>query len=94
MPKATLRATVRCGKRAPSWGTYPMCRSSGATWRWSSSAAFPAIDTRPRSARSNPAITRSRVVLPLPEAPKMAANDPSGTESVSPVSTGWAPKAL
>ena len=41
----------------------------------------------PGSARSNPAITRSKVVLPLPEAPRIAVSDRSRTSSETPSST-------
>src|SRR6202050_1959924 len=48
----------------------------------------------PASARSNPASSRSRVVFPLPDGPRMAVSDPAGTSRSTPVSTGWGPKAL
>src|ERR1700719_1308181 len=48
----------------------------------------------PASARSKPASRRSRVVFPLPDGPRIAVSDPAGTSRSTPVSTGWAPKAL
>ena len=49
---------------------------------------------RPASERSNPASTRSSVVLPLPEAPRIAVRVPASTVRSSPRSTGWSPYAL
>src|SRR6202034_3750664 len=48
----------------------------------------------PASARSNPASSRSRVVFPLPDGPRMAVSEPAGTARSTPVSTGCAPNAL
>ena len=48
----------------------------------------------PASARSKPASSRSKVVFPLPEGPRIAVSDPAGTSRSTPVSTGCAPKAL
>ena len=47
----------------------------------------------PASTRSNPAMSRSSVVLPLPEAPSTAVICPGGTSRSSPSSTG-VPEAL
>src|SRR5262245_38955739 len=48
-------------------------------------ASSPRISTRPSSACSRPAITRSRVDLPLPLGPSRAVSDPPGiaTETLS-----------
>jgi hypothetical protein len=41
-------------------------------------ASRPSISTLPASGRSSPAITRSRVDLPLPEGPRSAVREPLG----------------
>src|SRR5882762_2014463 len=48
----------------------------------------------PLSARSNPASSRSSVVLPLPDGPRMAVRDPVGTSRSRPVRIGCAPNVL
>jgi hypothetical protein len=50
--------------------------------------------TSPRSGRSKPAITLSRVDLPQPDGPTMATNSPSRTSKLTPSTTGSAPKFL
>src|ERR1035441_1353278 len=71
-----------------------MRRRSGGRWTPGPSATAVPIVTVPASARSKPASTRSSVVLPLPDGPRMAVRDPAGTSRFSPVSTRWVPKAL
>jgi len=90
-PAATLPRTVRCGNSAPSCGTKPMCRRSGGTGARPASTLSPPRVTVPASAASNPAITRSRVVLPAPEAPRIAVSVPGLTDRETPRSTGTAP---
>src|ERR1700726_2441889 len=48
----------------------------------------------PASARSKPASSRSRVVFPLPDGPRIAVREPAGTSKSTPLRTGWEPKAL
>ena len=48
----------------------------------------------PVSARSNPVSSRSSVVLPLPDRPRMAVRDPAGTSRSKPARTACAPKVL
>ena len=48
----------------------------------------------PLSSRSKPAMSRSSVVLPLPDAPSTAVIEPSGTTRSTSVSTGVAPNRL
>ena len=94
IPKPMLRATVRWGKRAPSWGTYPTPRCWGWTaWRPSSTVRPPMV-TEPASTRSKPAITRSMVVLPLPDSPRTARREPSSTVRSTSRSTGVSPNRL
>src|ERR1700692_4865398 len=49
---------------------------------------------RPRSGVSNPAISRSRVVLPHPDGPSSANNSPRSTDSDTPPTAATAPKFL
>ena len=44
--------------------------------------------------RSKPARIRSSVVLPLPEGPRIAVNEPTGTSRSTPRNTGWVLKLL
>ena len=93
-PNAMFAATVRCGKRLPSCGTYPMRRRSGGRNVPGPSAIAEPIRTTPASARSKPARMRSSVVLPLPDGPRIAVSEPAGTSRSRPSSTWWRPKAL
>ena len=43
----------------------------------------PSISTVPLSGLSRPAITRSSVLLPLPDGPSSAVSEPSGTVTVT-----------
>ena len=54
----------------------------------------PPISTAPESARSKPQTSRSRVVLPLPEAPRTATSAPAATSISRPRRTGVPPNAL
>src|SRR5262245_40867596 len=49
---------------------------------------------RPRSGVSKPAISRSAVVLPLPEGPRRARTSPFSTARERSRRTVWGPKAL
>jgi hypothetical protein len=71
-PAMTFSRTVQCGKSSPSWGTYPIRLSSGATRnpRSLSSQIVPSKRMCP-SARISPASARSSVDFPAPEAPKI-----------------------
>jgi len=87
-PKAMLPMTVRCGNSAPSCGTYPTPRCWGARVRVPSSTVRLPMLMVPLSSRSNPAMRRSSVVLPLPDAPSTAVIDPAETVRSAPASTG------
>jgi hypothetical protein len=87
-------AVVRWGNSAPSCATYPMPRRCAGTDE-------PRVDrTRspsrmlPASGSSNPAMRRSSVLLPLPDAPTMAVREPCGTSSEMSSSTGVEPNAF
>ena len=74
-PKATLRRTSRCGKRAYSWKTSPTERRSGGRSipaSVSSQARAPSA-ILPRSGRSRPAIARSTLDFPAPDGPTSAS---------------------
>src|ERR1017187_9331968 len=71
-----------------------MRRRSGGTWTPGPSTRVSPILIVPASARSNPAISRSRVVFPLPDGPRIAVSDPAGTSRSTPVRTGWDPNDL
>src|SRR5579875_3190850 len=69
-----------------------MRRRSGATkWRAESTTSS-SIKIVPLSGRSNPAIKRKRVVLPLPDAPSTVTTAPSGTSRSRPSRTRVFPK--
>jgi hypothetical protein len=51
----------------------------------------PSSVTRPESARSNPATTRSSVDFPLPDPPSSATNSPAATSSDAPSSAATPP---
>ena len=76
-----LPKTVRQGSRLAFWKTMP-------TWRWGPWTERPASHTCPRVGGSKPASTRSRVLLPQPEGPRMATNAPSSTANDRSSSTG------
>ena len=48
----------------------------------------------PRSGVSKPASSRSSVVLPLPDGPRMAVREPAGTSRSRSARTEWVPKRL
>ena len=54
----------------------------------------PPSSTVPASGSSNPATSRSSVVLPQPDGPSTAVSDRAGTCRSTPVSTAVDPKAL
>src|SRR5678815_4348543 len=54
----------------------------------------PSIRMVPRSARSKPAITLSKVDLPQPDGPTIATNSPSRTSKLTPSTTARSPKFL
>ncbi|MDQ1025756.1 hypothetical protein QF035_003338 [Streptomyces umbrinus] len=80
-PKATFSKMSRCGKSAYDWKTVFTGRLYGGRFvtSWSPSR------TEPEEGSSRPAIMRSVVVLPQPEAPRSAKNEPWGTVR----SSGW-----
>ena len=90
-PKATLPATVRCGKRAKSWKTMPMLRRSGGT-------SIAGVDTTvsdsamvPARTGSKPATQRSSVLLPQPEGPRRQPISPGANAKERSWSTGVLP---
>ena len=76
-----LRSTLRCGNSANDWKTIATPRRAGST---------PRLVGARRSARarrpsgSSPAIARSSVDFPEPEAPSTATSSPGATVSDSP----------
>src|SRR5688500_12078082 len=54
----------------------------------------PSIRIAPRSARSKPAMTLSKVDLPQPDGPTIATNSPSPTSKLTSSTTGSSPKLL
>ena len=91
MPKVMLCATSRWGKSPPSCRTYPMPRRSGGTARPAPHTTRSPMVTVPASGARNPAMTRSSVVLPPPEAPRTAVVVPVGTVRSTSRRTGSAP---
>src|SRR5579864_7089962 len=65
-------------------------RRYGGTWVTS----LPSMTMRPWSGVSNPAISRSSVVLPQPDGPSSANNSPSSTDSDTPSTAAIAPNFL
>ena len=80
IPKAILRATLRCGKRAPCCGTYPVDLLWGANESEESPTNCAPKRMVPPLGVSKPAIARKRVVLPQPEGPKRDAISPEFSE--------------
>ena len=78
-PNSTFWRTVRCGKSAPSWKTYPVWRSCGSRNRFDaeSNQVSPPNRTTPRSGRSSPATLRRTVVLPEPDGPNRTRMSPA-----------------
>ena len=70
-----LRSTVMCGNSANDWKTIATPRLAGASRDTSS----PSISTRPPWISSSPAIARSSVDFPEPEAPRTATSSPGST---------------
>src|SRR5712691_3457433 len=69
--------TVMWGKRAYSWNTVFVSRWCGGT----EVTSRPPSSIRPPSGRSNPAISRSKVVFPDPDGPSKVKNSPDLTTS-------------
>jgi hypothetical protein len=57
-------------------------------------ASRPSISTLPVSGRSRPAMTRSRVDLPLPDGPSRAVSEPLGISTDTSSSAAKSPKRL
>ena len=72
----------------------PMRRRSGGTCRSALDTTSSPIRMRPASGLSKPAIWRSSVVLPQPDAPRIATNSPSSTSSDTSSSAVNAPNDL
>src|SRR5215831_15622194 len=63
-------------------------------WGGSSFTRRPRIRISPASGWTNPAISRSSVVLPQPEGPSSVANSPSGTASDTSATASTSAKRL
>src|SRR5918997_4511665 len=75
-----LPPTVRHGNRRGCWNTTPAPRPG--------TGAVPPTRTVPPVGCSNPAISRSSVLLPQPDAPTRTRNSPAGTvRSTGPTAT-------
>ena len=86
-PNATFSAAVIVGKSEYAWNTIPVSRRLAGT----SVTSRPSISTRPSVGRSNPASSRSAVVLPQPDGPSRASNSPGSSARSSPASACVAP---
>ena len=90
-PDRRPRCAPRSGAgraRPPGARTRSGASRTAPTVRPASSTTWSPSRTWPSSGRSNPAMMRSSVVLPLPDGPRMAVNEPSGTTRSMPRSTG------
>ena len=81
-PNATFSAAVIVGKSEYAWNTIPVSRRLAGT----SVTSRPSISTRPSVGRSNPASSRSAVVLPQPDGPSRASSSPGSSARSSPAS--------
>ncbi len=72
----------------------PTRRCSGGTIVRSSTIVLPPMETVPESGCSNPAITRSAVVLPHPDGPRRLRVAPAATSRSNPASAGVDPNRL
>src|SRR5690625_1361979 len=89
-PNITFCSTFRCGNSASSWKTKPTRRCAGRTNRplLASVATLPPMLIWPASGDSKPAISRSSVVLPQPEAPEMLTISPGRTRNDTSLTAG------
>src|SRR5262249_3317461 len=62
--------------------------------RPASATSLPPTETLPASAATKPITTRSSVVLPLPDAPRIAVSVPEGTTRSTSARTSRSPKAF
>jgi hypothetical protein len=93
---ATFFSSVRCGRTWKAWNTKPKC-SRRSSVRASSSSfrrSLPSNSTLPSSEDSSPAITFSRVDLPVPDSPRIATYSPAARSSATPSNTVRVPKRL
>src|SRR3954468_20129030 len=89
-------ATVSDGSRLKAWNTNPIRSRRRMVRRRSLSrarSASPSV-TVPDVGRSSPAATLSNVLLPEPEGPMMAVNDPRGSATLTPSRATTAPSPL
>jgi hypothetical protein len=70
-----LSATVRNGNSASAWNTIAKLR----WWAGVAVISMPFNNSVPAVGVSNPAIMRSKVVLPQPDGPRKQTNCPAGT---------------
>ncbi len=77
-PKPTLPATVIWGHSAYDWNTIPVLRLLGGV----KVTSLPLKAMDPPVGSMNPAIIRSRVVLPQPEGPSRKNSSPGGIDRV------------
>jgi len=75
-PKVMFSSTVKCGKRAKSWKTMPICLFSGGCFFSGVVTVWPLMLISPSSIGWKPAIVLSRVVFPQPLGPRMQAMSP------------------
>ena len=87
-PKPTLPATLKCGNRAKSWNTMPTLRASGGEAAPGRATTSPPRRISPRASGSNPAMARSRLVLPQPLGPSRQPMVPFCSDSVTSRTTG------
>jgi hypothetical protein len=89
-------ATVSEGRRLKAWKTKPIRSRRRIVSRRSLSPASSVSPsaTVPEVGRSSPAATFRNVLLPEPEGPMIALNDPRGSATLTPSSATTAPSPL
>ena len=89
--KATLSNTDMSVNRAPNWNSMPIFLRRAKRPALSSESRFwPSTRVVPALALSQPAMIRSRVVLPQPDWPMMPTTRPGSMRRLTPCSTGRA----
>src|SRR5580692_6527605 len=94
-PVATLSSTLSPSSRKNCWNTKPtrQARRPDSCWSDMTEVSSPATRTTPRVGRSRVPITCSKVLLPDPDGPTMAASSPWPIRRSTPASatTGGSP---